>query len=65
MTRAGRASSCWATLGATDVRGAPVDPVARRVWGVPVVLNQEQGDDVGLIIAQDAMTVDRDRQVEV
>ena len=36
------------------MRGAPVDSVARRVWGVPVVLNQGQGDDVGLIIAQDA-----------
>ena len=24
------------TSGATDVRGAPIDPIARRVWGVPV-----------------------------
>jgi hypothetical protein len=36
------------TSGATDVRGAPIDPVARRVWGVPVVL-KALGDDVGLI----------------
>jgi hypothetical protein len=28
------------TSGAIDVRGAPVDPIARRVWGVPTVLNQ-------------------------
>ena len=54
-----------ATLGATDVRGAPIDPVARRLRGVPVVLNQALGDDVGLIIAQDAVTVDHGRQVEV
>jgi hypothetical protein len=30
-----------------------------------VVLTQEQGDEVGLIIAQDAVTIDHDRQVEV
>ncbi len=42
-----------------------IDTVARRLWGVPVVLNQGQGDDVGLIIAQDAVTVDHDRQVEM
>ena len=46
--------------GATDVRGAPIDPIARRIWGVPVVLNQGLGDDVGLIIAQDAVTVDHE-----
>ena len=51
--------------GATDVRGAPIDPVARRLWGVPVVLNPGLGDDVGLIIAQDAVTVDHDGAVEV
>ena len=39
------------TSGATDVRGAPIDPIARRVWGVPVVLHSGPGDDVGLIIA--------------
>ena len=38
------------------MRGAPIDPVARRLWGVPVVLNQALGDDVGLIIAQDPHT---------
>jgi hypothetical protein len=54
-----------ATSVATDVRGAPIDPVARRLWGVPVVLNHEQSDDVGLIIAQDVVTVDHDPQVEV
>jgi hypothetical protein len=34
------------TSGATDVRGAPIDPIARRVWGVPVVLNQGLGEVV-------------------
>jgi hypothetical protein len=37
------------TSGATDVCGAPIDPMARRLWGVPMVLNQGQGNDVGLI----------------
>ena len=32
--------------------GAPINP-------------QEQGDDVGLIIARDAVTLDDDREVEV
>ena len=32
------------------MRGAPIDPVARRLWGVPTVLHQGEGDDVGLII---------------
>ena len=44
------------TSGATNVRGAPMDPVARRLWGVPTVLNWGLGDDVGLIIAQGAHT---------
>ena len=51
--------------GVTDVRGAPIDPIARRVWGVPVVLQSGLGDDVGLIIAQDAVSVDYDGAVEV
>ena len=41
-----------ATSGATDMCGAPINP-------------QEQGDDVGLIIAVDAVTLDDDREVEV
>ncbi|MET0996774.1 MAG: hypothetical protein ABWY20_23120 [Mycobacterium sp.] len=41
-----------ATSGATDVCGAPINP-------------QEQGDDVGIIIARDAVTVHDDREVEV
>jgi HK97 family phage prohead protease/HK97 family phage major capsid protein len=53
------------TSGATDVRGVPIDPVARRLWGVPVVLNQGLGDDVALIIGQDAVTVDHDGVVDV
>ena len=44
---------------------APIDTVARRLWGVPVVLNWGLGDDVGLVIVQEAVTVDHDRQVEV
>lgn len=41
-----------ATSVATDMCGALINP-------------QEQGDDVGLIIAQDAVTLDDDREVEV
>ena len=33
-----------------------IDSIARRVWGVPVVLNQGFGDSVGLVIVQDAVT---------
>ena len=54
-----------ATSGATDVRGVPVDPVTRRLWGVPVVLNQGLGDDVGLVIGDGAVTLDHDGKVEV
>lgn len=54
-----------ATSGATDVRGVPVDPVTRRLWGVPVVLNQGLGDDVGLVIGDGAVTLDHDGRVEV
>ena len=32
-----------------------IDPVARRLWGVPVVLNQGLGAKTGLIIAEDAL----------
>jgi hypothetical protein len=53
------------TSGAIDVRGAPIDPIARRLWGVPVVLNQALGDDVGLTLAKDAVIVDHDGEVDV
>ena len=42
-----------------------IDPVARRLLGVPVLLNRGLGDDVGLIIAPDTVTVDHDGAVEV
>ena len=47
------------------MRGVPVDPVARRLWGVPVALNQGLGAKTGLVIAQDAVTVDYDGAVKV
>jgi HK97 family phage major capsid protein len=53
------------TSGATDVRGVPVDPVARRLWGIPVVLNQGLGAKTGLVIAGGAVTVDHDGVVDV
>ena len=53
------------TSGATDVRGVPVDPVQRRLWGILVVLNQGLGAKTGLVIARDALTVDHDGQVDI
>jgi HK97 family phage major capsid protein/HK97 family phage prohead protease len=53
------------TSGATDVRGVPIDAIQRRLWGVPVVLNQGLGAKVGLVIATDAVTVDHDGAVDV
>lgn len=54
-----------ATSGATDVRGVPIDPIARKLWGVNVVLNQGLGEEVGLVIGDGAVTVDHDGQVDV
>lgn len=53
------------TSGATDVRGVPIDSVARRLWGVPVVLNEGLGAETGLVIGQDAVTLDHDGAVDV
>lgn len=53
-----------ATSGATDVQGVPIDPVARRLWGVPVVLNQGLGAKTGLVIGDGAVTVDHDGAVD-
>jgi len=50
--------------GATDGRGVPIDPVGRRLWGVPVVLNQGLGAKVGLVIGDGAVTVDHDGVVD-
>jgi HK97 family phage major capsid protein/HK97 family phage prohead protease len=52
------------TSGATDVRGVPVDPVARRLWGVPVVCNQALGSKVGLVIGAGAVVVDHDGSID-
>jgi HK97 family phage prohead protease/HK97 family phage major capsid protein len=53
------------TSGATDVRGVPVDPVARRLWGYPVTLNQGLGAKTGLVIGEGAVTLDHDNAVSV
>lgn len=53
------------TSGATDVRGVPIDPVTRRLWGVPVVLNQGLGAKTGLILGKDAVTLDHDGEIDV
>lgn len=53
-----------ASTGATDVRGVPIDPVARRLWGVPVVLNQGLGAKTGLVLGQGSVVVDTDGSVD-
>lgn len=52
-----------ATSGATD-RAVPVDPVARRLWGTRVVLNQSLPAGTGLVIGDGAVTVDHDGVVD-
>ena len=52
-----------ATAGATD-RAIPVDPVARRLWGAPVVLSQQLPADTALIIGDGAVTVDHDGVID-
>jgi HK97 family phage major capsid protein len=53
-----------ASTGSIDTRGVPVDPVARRLWGYPVVINNTLGAKVGLVIGQGAVVVDLDGQFE-
>ncbi|WP_301149000.1 HK97 family phage prohead protease [Mycobacterium simiae] len=53
------------TSGATDVRGAPVDATARKLWGVPVVLNQGLGAKTGLVLGDGAVTLDSDNALSV
>ena len=51
--------------GATDVRGLPVDSVARRLWGYPVALNQSMPAKTGLVIGAGAVIVDTDGKLDV
>lgn len=53
-----------ASSGATDARGVPVDPVARRLFGIPVVLSQLLGTGVGLVLGDGAVTVDHDNLID-
>ena len=41
-----------ASTGSIDTRGVPIDPVARRLWGVPVVVNNTLPAKFGLVIGQ-------------
>ncbi|BBY60219.1 phage major capsid protein [Mycolicibacterium sarraceniae] len=52
------------TSGATDVQGAPIDPTARRLWGVPVVLNQGLGAKTGLVLGEGSVTIDHDGELD-
>ena len=53
-----------ATTSSTGVRGVPVDPVARRLSGYPVVINNTLGAKVGLVIGAGAVIVDLDGRLE-
>lgn len=52
-----------ATAGATD-RAVPVDPVARRLWGTRVVLNQSLASNRALLIGEGAVTIDTDGVID-
>jgi HK97 family phage major capsid protein len=53
-----------ATAGATDTRGVPVDPVSRRLWGYPAVINNALGAKTGLVIGDGSVVVDSSGQFE-
>ena len=38
--------------------------MARRLWGIPVVLNQNLGAKTGLVIAENAVIIDHDGVVD-
>lgn len=53
-----------ASTGSVDTRGVPIDPVSRRLWGVPVVVNNTLGAKVGLVVGQGAVIIDHDGRIE-
>ena len=52
------------TAAPSTMQGVPMDATARRLWGVPVVLNQGLGAKTGLVIGPDAVTIDHDGRVD-
>ena len=53
------------TTSAVEYRGLPYDPVARRLWGVPVVVDFIQAAGVSHTLAKGAITLATDGQVDV
>jgi HK97 family phage major capsid protein len=53
-----------ASTGSIDTRGVPIDPIARRLWGVPVVVNNTMPAKVGLLLSEGSVIVDHDGRVE-
>lgn len=53
-----------ATSGATDVRGVPVDPVTRRLWGVQAVVSNVLPADTAIVLDNSAVAVDTDGQLD-
>ena len=54
-----------ASTGSIDNRGVPADPIARRLWGTPVVISNNLGAKVGLVIGEGAVVVDTDGKLDV
>lgn len=53
-----------ATAGATDVRGVPVDAVARRLWGVQAVVSNVLPAKTALLLDNTAVSIDTDGVVD-
>ena len=53
------------TTTAVEYRGIPYDPAARRLWGVPVVVNMTQAAAVGHVIADSATGLATDGEIAV
>ena len=65
MRVTGRRSNCsLPQVDPTDVRGVPVDPVACRLWGVQVVINNTLGAKVGLVLGEGSVIIDGDGRIE-
>lgn len=54
-----------ASTGSIDQRGVPTDVVARRLWGVPVVINNTMPAKTGLVLSEGSVVVDTDSKFEV
>jgi HK97 family phage major capsid protein len=54
-----------ASTGSIDTRGVPIDQIARRLWSIPVVINNTMGAKVGLLLSEGSVMVDSSGQFEL